>query len=82
MENNFEELLEKDDVSIQKMLKVMDLDTLAIALKGENPSVKDKITKNMSEKACADLEGKIAKLGKIKPDEKEECQLVVLSYVG
>lgn len=72
----FDDLGNVDDRGIQTLLREIGTDTLGMALKGADPKVKDKITKNMSQRAAAmlleDMEAKgPAKLSDVESAQKE-----------
>lgn len=51
----FENLLDVDDRSIQRLLKEVENETLIIALKGASPELRDKFLSNMSQRAATIL---------------------------
>jgi len=72
----FDDLGNVDDRGIQTLLREIGTDTLSLALKGADPKVKDKITKNMSQRAAAmlieDMEAKgPARLADVEGAQKE-----------
>ena len=52
MSNVFEDVLNVDDRGIQQVLKEVDNEELAVALKAASEELKNKIFKNMSERAA------------------------------
>jgi len=62
----FEEIRQCDDSSIQRILRKVDADVLAIALKGTAADIKTRILKNMSRKAAAALVEKIESMGAVR----------------
>jgi flagellar motor switch protein FliG len=72
----FDDLGGVDDRGIQTLLREIGTDTLGLALKGADPKVKEKITKNMSQRAAQmlieDMEAKgPAKLSDVEAAQKE-----------
>ena len=70
----FEDVQGLDDRSIQLVLRAVDAKELAVALKGVDQKVRNKIMKNMSERAAANLAEEIQLLGPIKLKTVEEAQ--------
>jgi flagellar motor switch protein FliG len=70
----FEDIAGLDDRSIQLVLRQVDGKELAVALKGVSNSVRDKIAKNMSERAAANLREEIDMLGPVRIKTVEEAQ--------
>lgn len=72
----FDDLAGVDDRGIQTLLREIGTDTLGMALKGADPGIRDKITKNMSQRAAQmlieDMEAKgPAKLSDVESAQKE-----------
>jgi flagellar motor switch protein FliG len=72
----FDDLGNVDDRGIQTLLREIGTDTLAMALKGAEPKVKDKIIKNMSQRAgqmlLEDMEAKgPARVADVEAAQKE-----------
>src|SRR5215471_21495069 len=61
----FEDIITLDDRSVQLVLRQVDAKELAIALKGVDQKVRDKIMHNMSERAAANLGEEISLLGPV-----------------
>jgi len=70
----FEDIQGLDDRSIQLVLRAVDAKELAVALKGVDQKVRNKVMKNMSERAAANLAEEIQLLGPIKLKTVEEAQ--------
>ena len=70
----FEDVQGLDDRSIQLVLRAVDAKELAVALKGVDQKVRNKVMKNMSERAAANLAEEIQLLGPIKLKTVEEAQ--------
>jgi len=73
----FEDLVSIDDRGIQEILKEISSDDLAKALKTASEAVKEKIFKNMSERAVEMLNEDIEDMGPIKLSEVEKAQLAI-----
>ena len=73
----FEDLVLIDDRGIQEILKEISSDDLARALKTASDSVKEKIFKNMSERAVEMLNEDIEDMGPIKLSDVEKAQLSI-----
>ena len=75
----FENILEMDDRSVQTLLREVSTETLVVALKGADESLRDKFFKNMSKRAAEmlreDLEGK----GPVRVSEVEAAQKEILA---
>ena len=70
----FEDIQGLDDRSIELVLRAVDAKELAVALKGVDQKVRNKVMKNMSERAAANLAEEIQLLGPIKLKTVEEAQ--------
>jgi flagellar motor switch protein FliG len=70
----FEDIDQLDDRSVQLVLRSVDAKELAVALKGVDQKVRNKVMKNMSERAAANLAEEIQLLGPIKLKTVEEAQ--------
>lgn len=70
----FEDITGLDDRSIQLVLRQVDSKELAVALKGVPNNVRDKITRNMSERAATNLREEIELLGPIRIKTVEQAQ--------
>ena len=77
----FEDLVMIDDRGIQKVLKNVDKKDLALALKAAEESVKEKILKNMSERASALLREDLDVMGPVRLKEVEESQRKIIEVV-
>jgi flagellar motor switch protein FliG len=77
----FEDIITLDDRSVQLVLRQVDAKELAIALKGVDQKVRDKITHNMSERAAANLTEEISLLGPVKLKTVEEAQAAVVRVI-
>jgi len=70
----FEDIVTLDDRSVQLVLRQVEAKELATALKGVKPEVRDKIMRNMSERAAQNLAEEITLLGPVKMKTVEESQ--------
>ncbi|HEY3832714.1 MAG TPA: flagellar motor switch protein FliG [Acidimicrobiia bacterium] len=77
----FEDVTTLDDRSVQLVLRSVDAKDLAIALKGVDLKVRDKILKNMSERAAGNLAEEITLLGPVKLKTVEESQAAVVRVI-
>lgn len=73
----FEDLVLVDDRGIQEILKEISSDDLAKALKTASGAVKEKIFKNMSERAVEMLNEDIEDMGPIRLSDVEKAQLSI-----
>ena len=77
----FEDIVLLDDRSIQKVLREVDLDELAKALKGADSEVCDKIYKNMSKRAATMLKEEMEFLGPISIKDVYEARERIVSVI-
>lgn len=70
----FEDIVTLDDRSVQLVLRQVEAKELATALKGVKQEVRDKIMRNMSERAAQNLAEEITLLGPVKMKTVEESQ--------
>jgi len=77
----FEDIAGLDDRSIQLVLRQVDSKELAVALKGVRQEVRSAITRNMSERAAANLVEEIALLGAVRLKTVEEAQGAIVRVV-
>lgn len=70
----FDNLLDVDDRGIQALLREVGSDTLAVALRGAEPDVQEKILKNMSKRAAEILKDDMEARGPVKLTEVEAAQ--------
>ncbi|HEV7535989.1 MAG TPA: flagellar motor switch protein FliG, partial [Acidimicrobiia bacterium] len=77
----FEDIAGLDDRSIQLVLRQVDSKELAVALKGVRQEVRIAITRNMSERAGANLVEEIALLGAVRLKTVEEAQGAIVRVV-
>lgn len=77
----FDNIAELDDKSIQTILRDVPSDKLGLALRGADVRVKDKITKNMSQRAAAILVEDMEARGPVKLSDVEAAQKEILTIV-
>jgi flagellar motor switch protein FliG len=70
----FDNLLDVDDRGIQALLREVGSDTLAVALRGAEPEVSEKILKNMSKRAAEILKDDMEARGPVKLADVEAAQ--------
>ena len=77
----FEDVKLVDDKGIQTILKELDNDDLTLALKTAGDELKDKIFKNMSERASAMIKENITFMGPVKISDVESAQQRIVDIV-
>jgi len=77
----FDNLAEIDDRAMQAVLRDVPSDKLAIALRGADPKVKEKITSNMSQRAAEILVEDMEARGPVRLAEVEAAQKEILAIV-
>ncbi|KUM02472.1 flagellar motor switch protein FliG [Chromobacterium subtsugae] len=77
----FENILDIDDRSIQTILREVQSDSLVIALKGTSTELKEKIFRNMSQRAAEMLRDDLESKGPVKLSEVEAEQKEILKVV-
>jgi flagellar motor switch protein FliG len=70
----FDNLLDVDDRGIQSLLREVGSDTLAVALRGAEPEVQEKILRNMSKRAAEILKDDMEARGPVKLTDVEASQ--------
>ena len=74
----FEDIVTIDDRSLQQVLREVEANDLATALKGVRPDVRDKVVRNLSERAAENLTEEIELLGPVRTRTVEEAQAKVV----
>jgi len=74
----FDNLLEIDDRSMQELLRQVASDKLLLAMKGADDAMKEKIFKNMSQRAAEMLKDDLESKGPVKISEVEGAQKEIL----
>lgn len=77
----FEDIGDLDDRSVQLILRQVDGKDLAVALKGVRVDVRDKITRNMSQRAGQNLLEEIDLLGPVRLSTVEESQGAIVRVI-
>lgn len=77
----FEDVTTLEDRSIQLVLREVDTAELALALKGVPDVVRDKITKNLSERAATNLIEEVEMLGTVRLRQVEEAQQNIIRII-
>ncbi|EPF6611848.1 flagellar motor switch protein FliG [Klebsiella aerogenes] len=77
----FENLVEVDDRSIQRLLQDVDSESLLIALKGAEQPMREKFLKNMSQRAADILRDDLANRGPVRMSQVENEQKAILLIV-
>jgi flagellar motor switch protein FliG len=77
----FEDIVLLNDRSIQRTLREVDSQELAIALKGANAKVQEKIFKNMSKRATAMLREDMEFMGPVRLTDVEVCQQKIVFII-
>ena len=75
----FDNLVDVDDRGIQVLLREVSTDLLILALKGADPSVQEKIFKNMSKRAAELLRDDLDAKGPVKLSDVEGAQKEILT---
>jgi flagellar motor switch protein FliG len=77
----FENLVEVDDRSIQRLLQDVESESLLIALKGSEQPLREKFLKNMSQRAADILRDDLANRGPVRMSQVENEQKAILLIV-
>jgi flagellar motor switch protein FliG len=77
----FEDIVTIDDRSLQQVLREVEANDLATALKGVRPDVRDKVVRNLSERAAENLAEEIDLLGPVRTRTVEEAQAKVVGII-
>jgi flagellar motor switch protein FliG len=77
----FEDIVTLDDKSVQTVLRQVETNDLATALKGVRADVRDKVMKNLSERASETLAEEIEMLGPVRLRSVEEAQAKVVQVI-
>jgi len=77
----FDDLVYVEDTGIQKALREIDTKDLALAMKSANEEVREKVFKNMSERAREMIKEEIDFMGPVRLRQVEEAQQKVVSIV-
>jgi flagellar motor switch protein FliG len=77
----FDDIVLLEDRSIQLVLREVDTAELALALKGVSDTVREKITKNLSERAATNLLEEVELLGTVRLTQVEEAQQNIIRVI-
>lgn len=77
----FEDIVKLDDVSIQRILREVNTKDLAIALRGAAEEVKNRIFKNMSQRAGKMLKDELEFMGPVRLRQVEEAQQKIVKII-
>jgi flagellar motor switch protein FliG len=77
----FDDIVGLEDRSIQLVLREVDTAQLALALKGVADTVREKITKNLSERAATNLIEEVELLGTVRLRQVEEAQQNIIRVI-
>jgi flagellar motor switch protein FliG len=75
----FEDLTRVDGAGVQVLMRAVEKDKLALALKGASESIRDLFFKNLSERAGKMLKEDIAGLGPVRLKDVEEAQAAIVA---
>lgn len=77
----FEDIITLEDRAIQRILREVETKDLAMSLKGTKEDVKEKIFKNMSERAQAMLRDEMEYMGPVRAREVQELQSKIVGII-
>ncbi|WP_031518084.1 flagellar motor switch protein FliG [Desulfofalx alkaliphila] len=77
----FEDIVKLHDVSIQKVLREVDTKDLALAMRGANQDVNNRIFKNMSKRASEMLREEIDYMGPVRLRDVEQAQQKIVNVI-
>jgi flagellar motor switch protein FliG len=77
----FEDITSLDDRAVQLVLRQVETNDLATALKGVREDVRDKVTRNLSERAAENLIDEIEMLGAVRLRQVEEAQAKIVQVI-
>ena len=77
----FDDLLNLDDRAVQTVLREVQSDQLTVALKGASPEVREKVLKNMSQRAAETLREDIESMGPVRLTDVEAQQREIMNVV-
>lgn len=75
----FEDLAKIDPAGIQSLLRVVEKDKLATAMKGASETIKDLFFKNMSERAAKLLKEDMEAMGPVRLKDVDEAQMSIVT---
>ena len=77
----FDDLADLEDRAIQAVLREVDSDRLGVALRGAEPAVREKMTRNMSQRAAEILLEDMEARGPVRLSDVETAQKEILAIV-
>lgn len=77
----FEDITQLDDSSVQRVLREVDQDELALALKAVDVDVQDKIFDNMSNRAASMIQEELEYMGPVRVRDVEEAQQEIVNVI-
>lgn len=77
----FEDIVNLEDRAIQRILREVETKDLAMSLKGTKEDVKEKVFKNMSERAQAMLRDEMEYMGPVRAREVQEIQAKIVGVI-
>ncbi|AWB10989.1 flagellar motor switch protein FliG [Thermodesulfobium acidiphilum] len=77
----FDDIVNLDDRSIQVVLREVDSKDLSVALKGSSEEVKERILKNLSQRAAQMLKEELEYMGPVRLKQVEEAQSKVVAII-
>ena len=77
----FEDILSLDDKSIQRVLREVDNNELAVALKGSNEEVQNVIFNNLSKRLAAMIKEDMEYMGPVRLKDVEEAQQKIVNII-
>jgi flagellar motor switch protein FliG len=77
----FEDIVTIDDRSLQQVLREVEAAQLAVALKGVRAEVRDKVLRNLSERAADNLNEEVDLLGAVRTRDVEEAQAKIVATI-
>ena len=77
----FEDIVIIDDRSIQRVIREVDSKDWALSLKASNEAVKERVFKNMSQRAATMLKEEISYLGPVRLRDVEEAQQRIVGII-
>ncbi|MDR0917702.1 MAG: flagellar motor switch protein FliG [Oscillospiraceae bacterium] len=77
----FEDIVTIDDKGVQRILRDVDKHDLALALKSSDEKVRNKIFKNMSERAASNVKEDLEFMGPVKLKEVEAAQMRIVDII-
>ena len=77
----FEDVAKLDDKSVQRLLREVEVKTLALALKGASEALTKKIMGGMSSRAVSSLQEEIENLGPQRRSDIEKAQAAIIAAI-